>query len=67
MIMKFKRLAALLTALILAVTMLAACRDSNVIQVYKRNEVTGLLEDTHQDIVVDMPVCVQFVSSVNNL
>lgn len=47
--------------------LLAACRDSNVIQVYKRNEVTGLLEDTHQDIVVDMPVCVQFVSSVNNL
>nr|WP_285947992.1 lactonase family protein [Bacteroides intestinalis] len=44
--------------------LLAACRDSNVIQVYKRNEVTGLLEDTHQDIVVDMPVC---VSSVNNL
>lgn len=47
--------------------LLAACRDSNVIQVYKRNEVTGLLEDTHQDIVVYMPVCVQFVSSVNNL
>ena len=47
--------------------LLAACRDSNVIQVYKRNEVTGLLEDTNQDIVVDMPVCVQFVSSVNNL
>lgn len=47
--------------------LLAACRDSNVIQVYKRNEVTGLIEDTHQDIVVDMPVCVQFVSSVNNL
>ncbi len=47
--------------------LLAPCRDSNVIQVYKRNEVTGLLEDTHQDIVVDMPVCVQFVSSVNNL
>ena len=40
--------------------LLAACRDSNVIQVYKRNEVTGLLEDTHQDIVVDMPVCIQF-------
>ena len=41
--------------------LLAACRDSNVIQVYERDENTGLLRDTHQDIVVDMPVCVQFV------
>lgn len=47
--------------------LLAACRDSNVIQVYRRDEVTGLLEDTHQDIAVDMPVCIQFVGSVNNL
>ena len=41
--------------------LLAACRDSNVIQVYERDEVTGLLRDTRQDIIVDMPVCVQFV------
>lgn len=46
--------------------LLAACRDSNVIQVYQRDENTGLLSDTHQDIVVDKPVCVQFVESVNN-
>lgn len=41
--------------------LLAACRDSNVIQVYERDEVTGLLKDTNQNIVVDKPVCVQFV------
>lgn len=41
--------------------LLAACRDSNVIQVYERDEATGLLKDTHQDIIVDKPVCVQFV------
>lgn len=41
--------------------LLAACRDSNVIQVYERDQTTGLLNDTHQDIIVDKPVCVQFV------
>lgn len=41
--------------------LLAACRDSNVIQVYQRDPITGLLTDTHQDILVDKPVCVQFV------
>lgn len=46
--------------------LLAACRDSNVIQVYRRDEHTGLLSDTRQDIVVDKPVCIQFVESVNN-
>lgn len=46
--------------------LLVACRDSNIIQVYRRDEVTGLLEDTHQDIAVDMPVCIQFVGPVNN-
>lgn len=46
--------------------LLAACRDSNVIQVYQRDEHTGLLSDTRQDIVVDKPVCIQFVESVNN-
>lgn len=47
--------------------LLAACRDSHVIQVYRRDENTGLLENTHQDITMDMPVCIQFVGSVNNL
>ena len=46
--------------------LLVACRDSNVIQVYRRDENTGLLTDTRQDIAVDKPVCVQFVVSVNN-
>lgn len=41
--------------------LLAACRDSNVIQVYQRDSITGLLTDTHQDILMDKPVCVQFV------
>ena len=41
--------------------LLAACRDSNIIQVYERDATTGLLTDTHRDIVVDKPVCVQFV------
>lgn len=41
--------------------LLAACRDSNNIQVFERNAETGLLTDTHQDIIVDKPVCVQFI------
>lgn len=40
--------------------LLAACRDSNKIQVFKRNEETGLLTDTRQDILLDKPVCVKF-------
>ena len=41
--------------------LLAACRDSHVIQVFQRDSVTGLLSDTHQDISIDKPVCIQFV------
>ena len=41
--------------------LLAACRDSNIIEVYERDEISGLLKNTHQDIVVDKPVCVQFI------
>lgn len=40
---------------------LVACRDSHVIQVYARDEVSGLLTDTRQDIAVSMPSCIQFV------
>lgn len=40
--------------------LLCACRDSNVIQVFAINKRTGLLTDTHQDIAVDSPVCIQF-------
>lgn len=42
--------------------LLAACRDDNVIQVYRRDNRTGLLNDTHQDIHVDKPVCIVFVN-----
>ncbi len=41
--------------------LLVACRDSNTIQVYERDENTGLLKDMEKDIIVDKPVCVQFV------
>ena len=41
--------------------LLAACRDSHVIQVFQRDPITGLLFDIHQDIKVDKPVCIQFV------
>jgi len=40
--------------------LLVACRDSNKIQVFKRNPETGLLTDIHQDILLDKPVCVKF-------
>lgn len=40
--------------------LLCACRDSDVIQVFLRDTKTGLLTDTHQDIRVSKPVCIQF-------
>lgn len=42
--------------------LLVACRDSDVIQVFKINENTGLLENTGHDIKLDMPVCIKFAS-----
>ena len=42
--------------------LLVACRDSHIIQVYKRDTQTGLLTDTNQDIQTDQPVCIQFVN-----
>lgn len=41
--------------------LLVACRDDNVIQVYRRDEETGLLTDTGRDIRLSRPVCVRFV------
>ncbi len=41
--------------------LLVACRDSNVIQVYRRNLKTGMLTDTGKDISLGKPVCIQFV------
>uniref|UniRef100_A0AB33JJU5 Lactonase family protein n=1 Tax=Prevotella sp. GTC17262 TaxID=3236797 RepID=A0AB33JJU5_9BACT len=40
--------------------LLCACRDSNKIQVFSINKETGLLTDTHQDIMVDKAVCIEF-------
>lgn len=40
--------------------LLAACRDSKVIQVFKIDNNTGLLTDTHNDIRIDKPVCIKF-------
>ena len=40
--------------------LLCCCRDSNKIQVFMRDSNTGLLTDTHQDIPLSKPVCVQF-------
>ena len=40
--------------------LLCCCRDSNKIQVFRRDSNTGLLTDTHQDIPLSKPVCVQF-------
>ena len=40
--------------------LLCCCRDSGKIQVFRRDDRTGLLTDTHQDILLSKPVCVQF-------
>ena len=40
---------------------LCCCRDSDKIQVFRRDAQTGLLTDTRQDITVSQAVCVQFV------
>lgn len=40
--------------------LLCCCRDSDKIQVFAREITTGLLTDTHQDIILSKPVCVQF-------
>lgn len=40
--------------------LLCCCRDSDKIQVFRRDMQTGMLTDTHQDIPVSKAVCVQF-------
>ncbi len=42
--------------------LLCCCRDSNKIQVFRRDLKTGLLTDIHKDISVSRAVCVQFAS-----
>ena len=39
--------------------LLCACRDSNLIQVYRINRESGMLSDIHQDIILKKPVCVK--------
>lgn len=41
--------------------LLVASRDSDMIQVFRINK-DGLLEDTHNDIKLSMPVCLKFAS-----
>lgn len=41
--------------------LLCANRDSNKIQVFRRDQKTGLLTDTHKDLAVSKAVCVQFL------
>lgn len=41
---------------------LVASRDKNSIQIFKINKNSGLLDDIYQDVVIDMPVCLKFVS-----
>lgn len=43
--------------------LLCCCRDSDRIQVFSRDQRTGMLTDTHKDIRVSKAVCVQFVSN----
>lgn len=40
--------------------LLIACRDSNTIQIFSRDKVTGLLNDTGKTIKTDKPVCLKF-------
>ena len=41
--------------------LLVACRDSNVIQIFRRDEKTGLLVDTGKTIDTSKPVCLKFI------
>ena len=43
--------------------LLVACRDDNKIQVFQRNETTGELTATSQEIQVDKPTCILFAKS----
>lgn len=40
--------------------LLVACRDSDIIEVFKRDSVNGLLEPTGNNIQLSKPVCIQF-------
>jgi 6-phosphogluconolactonase (cycloisomerase 2 family) len=40
--------------------LLCACRDSNKVQIFRRDKQTGLLSDTGRAIEMSRPTCVQF-------
>ena len=40
--------------------LLCACRDSNMVQIFRRDKQTGLLSDTGRAIEMSRPTCVQF-------
>ena len=42
--------------------LLVASRDSDMIQIFERDQETGLLADTYKNIELDMPVCLKFIS-----
>jgi 6-phosphogluconolactonase (cycloisomerase 2 family) len=41
--------------------LLVACRDSNLVQIFARDEKTGLLVDTGKKIETSKPVCLKFM------
>lgn len=41
--------------------LLVACRDSNVVQIFRRDVETGFLEDTGKKIETNKPVCLKFI------
>ena len=43
--------------------LLVACRDGNMIQVFERDTVSGLLKNTGKNIKMSKPVCIQFAEN----
>ena len=41
--------------------LLVACRDRNLVQIFRRDEKTGLLVDTGKNIETSKPVCLKFI------
>ena len=41
--------------------LLVACRDADVVEIFRRNLTTGELSDTHERIHMPKPVCLQFL------
>ncbi|MGL5914474.1 MAG: lactonase family protein, partial [Bacteroidales bacterium] len=42
--------------------LLCANRDDNQIEVFRVNKSSGMLRNTHQDISIERPVCLQFTT-----